>query len=45
MTDPRAKTVGRNLIVIDLLTQIMLAFGIGLATSLALAGAVLLLAT
>lgn len=45
MTEARAKTVDQNLIVIDLLTQIMLAFGIGLATSLALAGAVLLLAT
>ena len=45
MTDARAKTVGQSLIVIDLLTQIMLAFGVGLATSLALAGAVLLLAT
>lgn len=45
MTDVRAKTVDQGLIVIDLLSQIMLAFGIGLATSLALAGAVLLLAT
>ena len=45
MTDARAKTVGQSLIVIDLLTQIMLAFGVGLATSLALAGAVLLIAT
>ena len=45
MTDARAKTVGQSLIVIDLLTQIMLAFGVGLVTSLALAGAVLLIAT
>ena len=45
MSDARAKTVDQGLIVIDLLTQIMLALGIGLATSLALAGAVLLIAT
>ena len=45
MSDARAKTVDQGLIVIDLLSQIMLAFGIGLATSLALAGAVLLIAT
>ena len=45
MTDVSAKTVDQGLIVIDLLSQIMLAFGIGLATSLALAGAVLLIAT
>lgn len=45
MTDVRAKTVDQGPVVIDLLSQIMLAFAIGLATSLALAGAVLLLAT
>ena len=45
MTDTRARPLNQAPIVIDLLSQVMLAFGIGLATSLALAGAVLLIAT
>ncbi len=44
MPDARARPFSQGLILIDLLSQVLLALAIGLATSLALASAVLLIA-
>lgn len=44
MTDARAKPFDQQLIWVDMASQLLLALAIGLAASLALAGAVLLIA-